>query len=99
VKDRASDHFRWATFSVGMGPIIIPLVRRSNVFGFSRRMANYPSRNTSLDNRVRDKAMAHEGLKRTRIDPAAGQGVPGSVAQHVSVDREWQLSSHAKPLD
>ncbi len=53
----------------------------------------------SVDNRVRDGAMAHECLQRPRIDPAAGQGVPGSVAQHVSVDREWQLSGHAKPFN
>ena len=48
-----------------------------------------------VDNRVRDRAMAHEGLKRTRIDPASSQGVPGSVAQHVSVDREAQQPRQA----
>jgi len=42
--------------------------------------------------------MAHEGLKRACIDSSTGQGVPSSVAQHVSVDREWQLSGHAKPF-
>jgi hypothetical protein len=43
--------------------------------------------------------MAHECLKRTCIDPAASQGIPGSVAQHVSVDREWQISGHAEPFN
>ena len=43
--------------------------------------------------------MAHEGLKRACIDSSTGQGVPSSVAQHVSVDREWQLSGHAKPFN
>ena len=42
--------------------------------------------------------MAHEGLKRPRIDSSARQGVSSSVPQHVSVDREWQLSGLAKPF-
>jgi hypothetical protein len=37
--------------------------------------------------------MAHEFLKRAGINAAAGQGITSSVAQHVSVDREWQFSS------
>ena len=43
--------------------------------------------------------MTHEGLQRACIDPATSQGIPSSVAQHVSVDREWQLSGHAKPFN
>jgi hypothetical protein len=42
--------------------------------------------------------MAHECLQRPGIDSTACKGVPGSVPQHVSVDREWQLSGHAKPF-
>ena len=52
-----------------------------------------------VDNRVCDRAMAHEGLKRACIDSPASQGVPSSMAQHVSMDRDWQLSSHAKPFN
>jgi hypothetical protein len=43
--------------------------------------------------------MAHKGLQRPCIDPATGQGVPSSMAQHVSVDRKWQLGGHAKPFN
>ena len=56
-------------------------------------------RHRGVDNRVRDRAMAHEGLKRACVDSSTSQGVPSRVAQHVSVDREWQLSSHAKPFN
>jgi len=42
--------------------------------------------------------MAHEGLQRSRIDPSARQGVSSRMAQHVSMDREWQLSGRAKPF-
>jgi hypothetical protein len=34
-----------------------------------------------------------------RVDPSTSQGVPRSMTQHVRMDREWQLSSHAKPLN
>jgi hypothetical protein len=51
-----------------------------------------------VNNRVRDRAMAHEGLQRSRIDPACRQGVASSMPQHVSMDWEWQLSSLAKPF-
>ena len=43
--------------------------------------------------------MAHKGLQRPCIDPTAGQGIASRMTQHVSVDREWQLSSHAKPFN
>ena len=52
-----------------------------------------------VDNRVRDRAMAHESLKRACIDSPASQSVSGSMAQHVSMDREWQLSGHTKPFN
>ena len=42
--------------------------------------------------------MTHECLQRPRIDSTSRQGVSGSVAQHVSMDREWQLSRLAKPF-
>jgi hypothetical protein len=42
--------------------------------------------------------MAHEFLKRAGINAAAGQGITSSVAQHVSVDREWQFSSPTSTL-
>jgi hypothetical protein len=35
--------------------------------------------------------MAHERLQRSRIDSTSRQGVSGSMAQHVSMDRKWQL--------
>ena len=50
-----------------------------------------------VDNRVRDRAMAHKGLKRACIDSPTSQSVSSCVAQHVGVDREWQLSSHIRP--
>ena len=43
--------------------------------------------------------MAHKGLQRSCIDSARGQGVPSGMAQHVSMDREWQVSSHTKPFN
>jgi len=43
--------------------------------------------------------MAHKGLQRPRIDPASRQGVSGGMAQHVRMDREWQLSGLAKPFN
>ena len=42
--------------------------------------------------------MAHERLQRPGIDPACRKSVSGSVAQHVGVDWEQQLSGYAKPL-
>ena len=41
-----------------------------------------------VDNRVCDRTMAHEGLQRSCVDSATGQGIPRSMAQHVSMDRE-----------
>src|SRR5690348_9142791 len=52
----------------------------------------------SVDNRVRDRAVTHKGLKRPCVDSPCRQGVASSMAQHVSVDREWQLRSLAKPF-
>jgi hypothetical protein len=43
--------------------------------------------------------MAHEGLQCSCIDSASRQGVSGSMAQHVRVDREWQPSCLAKPFN
>jgi hypothetical protein len=42
--------------------------------------------------------MAHEGLQRSRIDSSGRQRVAGSVPQHVSMGREWQLGGLAKPF-
>ena len=42
--------------------------------------------------------MAHKGLQRPRVDPSTSQCVPRSMTQHVRMDREWQLSSQAKPF-
>jgi hypothetical protein len=42
--------------------------------------------------------MAHECLKRARIDSSCRQGVTSSMPQDVSVHRKWQLSGLAKPL-
>ena len=42
--------------------------------------------------------MAHECLKSPCIDSTSRQGVSRSVAQHVSMDLEWQLSGHAEPF-
>src|SRR4029450_1835235 len=44
---------------------------------------------------IRDRAMAHEGLQGPCIDSPCRQGVAGSMAQHVSMYSEWQLSSLA----
>ena len=43
--------------------------------------------------------MAHKGLQCPRIDSAGCQGVSRSMAQHVSMYPEWQLSSLAKPFN
>jgi hypothetical protein len=43
--------------------------------------------------------MPHESLKRPCIDSTGGQSVASSMAQHVGMDREWQLGGLAKPLD
>ena len=42
--------------------------------------------------------MAHKGLQCPCIDSACRQGVSRSMAQHVSMDRERQLSGHAQPF-
>src|SRR5690349_2979083 len=52
----------------------------------------------SIDHRVRDRAMTHESLKRPCIDSTSRQGIAGSMPQHVSMDRKWQLSGLAKPF-
>ena len=61
------------------------------------RSINLNNRSRS-DNGVRNRAMAHESLQRPCIDSTGRQGVASGVPQHVSMDREWQLSGHAKPL-
>ena len=43
--------------------------------------------------------MAHECLQGPRIDSSGCQGVASSMPQHVSVDREWQLSGRPKPFN
>jgi len=43
--------------------------------------------------------MAHEGLQRSCIDSTGRQGVARSMSQHVSMDREWQLSGPATPFN
>ena len=68
-------------------------------FSFAPDVSDPLVSHRSVDNRVRDRTMAHECLQRPGIDSSTGQGVPSSVAQHVSVDREWQLSGHAKPFN
>jgi hypothetical protein len=52
-----------------------------------------------VNNRVRNRAMAHERLKRPGVDSACRQGVASSVTQHVGVDPEGQSSSLAKPFN
>ena len=42
-----------------------------------------------VNNRVRDRAMTHEGLQCPRIDSASRQGVASRMPQHVSMDRKW----------
>jgi hypothetical protein len=39
--------------------------------------------------------MPHEGLQRPCIDSTGRQGVASCMPQHVSMDREWQLSGLA----
>ena len=51
-----------------------------------------------VDDRVGDRAMAHEGLKGSCIDSTGRQGVSGSMTEHVGVDREWQSGGLAKPF-
>ena len=43
--------------------------------------------------------MAHEGLQGPRIDSPSRQGVASRMPEHVGMDREWQLSGHAKPFN
>ena len=43
---------------------------------------------------VGDRAVAHKVLKRSCIDATGGKSVASSVPQHVSMDRERQLSGH-----
>jgi hypothetical protein len=43
--------------------------------------------------------MAHECLQRPGVDLARRQGVASGMAQHVSMDRKWQISGHAKPFE
>jgi hypothetical protein len=50
----------------------------------------------SIDNGVRDRAMAHESLKHSCIDSSGRQGVSGSMAKHVSMNGEWHLCGQAK---
>src|SRR5215831_14615323 len=52
-----------------------------------------------VDNGVGDRAMAHEGLQGPRIDSTSRQGVASRMPEHVGMDREWQLSGHAKPFN
>src|SRR4051794_22318838 len=52
-----------------------------------------------VDNGVGYRAVAHEGPQRSCIDSAGRQGVASSMAQHVSMYREGQLSGLAKPLN
>jgi hypothetical protein len=66
---------------------------------FAPDVANALVSHCRIDNGVRDRAMAHKGLQRSRIDPAGRQGVPSSMAQHVRMDREWQLSKLAKAFN
>ena len=44
-----------------------------------------------VNNGVRDRAMAHESLQRPRIDSPGRQHIAGSMARHVSMNREWKL--------
>jgi hypothetical protein len=42
--------------------------------------------------------MPHEGLQRPCIDSTSRQGVAGGMPQHVGMNREGQISGHAKPF-
>ena len=70
-----------------------------NCLAFAPDVSNPLVGHRGVDHGVRDRAMAHEGLQRSGVDPAGSQGVSGGMAQHVGVDREWQLSGHAKPFN
>jgi len=52
-----------------------------------------------VHNGIRDRAVTHEGLQRSCLNPSARQGVTSGMAQHVRMDREGQLSGHAKPFN
>jgi hypothetical protein len=52
-----------------------------------------------VDDGIRDRAMAHEGLQCPGIDSPGGQGVARSMAQHVGMNREGYLGLNASPLD
>ena len=51
-----------------------------------------------ITDRVLDVLVTQVVLDRTCIVPIVGQFITCSMTQHVSMDREWQLSSHAKPF-
>ena len=48
---------------------------------------------------VSQNQMTHEYLKRPSIDSTGRQSVSRSMAQHVSVDLEWQICGLAKPFN
>jgi len=52
-----------------------------------------------VDDGIRDRAMAHEGLQGPGIDSSGRQGVASGMAQHVGMYSEWQLSGLAKPFN
>jgi hypothetical protein len=58
-------------------------------------VANALVSHRSVNNCIRDRAVPHEGLKRPCIDTSTSQGVACRMPQHVRVDRERQVSSHA----
>jgi hypothetical protein len=100
-------HHLWSLLNIGParrmpcgGPSYLALQQRKR-FRDSPRIAC--SSNAKVicagDNRVRNRAMAHKGLKGTCIDSVTSQSIARSLAQHVSVDREWQLSGHTKPFN
>jgi hypothetical protein len=43
--------------------------------------------------------MTHEHLQRPRIHAAARERISGTVAQHMHMNRKFDASSLAKPLD
>jgi hypothetical protein len=48
-------------------------------------------RQFGISNRVHDIFVAHVMLKGSSVMPVVGQLVPGGVAKHVRVDREWKF--------
>jgi hypothetical protein len=76
-----------------------PRLHQLGPFSFSPDVANALVGHCGVDDGVGDRAMAHERLQRPCIDSTGRQGVASSMPQHVSMDREPQLSGLTKPFN